>query len=248
LKNGKKNNPNGAFVTNKPDLLNLNMRKTSKILGLFDTLSLDFNTFRDQNIQPSLEEMTESAIKLLSKNPRGYFLLVEGGLIDGAHHLTMARNAIDETLEFEKAVKKARDITNPYDTLIIATADHSHTMSISGYPNRNNDIFGINDVDVGNDKMPYLTLNYANGPQQYLDTNGKRINITEPSKNQDFQNPGYIPMNAETHGGDDVVVYADGPYAHFFTGVYEQNDIAHKLAFAACIGNGITHCRRFPIK
>ncbi|XP_055374729.1 alkaline phosphatase-like [Condylostylus longicornis] len=244
----KKNNPNQAYVTNRDELLNIDLRKTSKILGLFQPQHLDFNLNRDNKIQPSLEEMTESAIKLLSKNPKGYFLFVEGGRIDHAHHLTQTHMAIDETIQFEKAIKKARDMTNPLNTLIVVTSDHSHTMSISGYPKRNNDILGVNEGDLASDGVSYFILNYANGPENYLN-NGKRYNISDDLiKDPGFLYPSYVPMEAETHGGDDVAVFADGPYSHFFSGVYEQNDIPHKLAFASCIGRGITHCRRYPLK
>lgn len=46
----------------------------------------------------------------------------------------------------------------------------------------------------------------------------------------------------ETHGGDDVGVFARGPWSHLFSGVYEQNTIPHLIGFAACIGEGLTAC------
>lgn len=49
-------------------------------------------------------------------------------------------------------------------------------------------------------------------------------------------------MHYETHGGDDVGIFAMGPHSHLFSGVYEQNMIPHLCAFAACIGNGLTAC------
>jgi alkaline phosphatase len=49
---------------------------------------------------------------------------------------------LDETVEFAKAIKAAADMTEEEDTLIVVTADHAHTLSISGYPVRGNDIFG----------------------------------------------------------------------------------------------------------
>ena len=49
-------------------------------------------------------------------------------------------------------------------------------------------------------------------------------------------------MKQETHGGEDVAVYAHGPMAHLFTGVYEQNYIAHAMAYASCVGTNKGHC------
>ena len=51
-----------------------------------------------------------------------------------------------------------------------------------------------------------------------------------------------MPLSSETHGGDDVAIFAIGPQAHMFQGVYEQHYIAHVIAYAACIGPG--HCFR----
>lgn len=44
-----------------------------------------------------------------------------------------------------------------------------------------------------------------------------------------------VPLDAETHGGEDVAIYAKGPMAHLFHGVKEQNYIAHAMAYAACL-------------
>lgn len=69
---------------------------------------------------------------------------MEGGRIDHAHHKNYARLALDEAAEFDDAVKTVLDNTNPEETLIIVTADHSHSFTINGYPLRNNDILGKN--------------------------------------------------------------------------------------------------------
>lgn len=49
-------------------------------------------------------------------------------------------------------------------------------------------------------------------------------------------------MAETTHGGDDVAVFASGPWAHLFTGNYEQNYIPHAMGYAACIGKGLSAC------
>lgn len=84
--------------------------------------------------KPSLTQLTAKAIELLSKNKNGYFLFVEGGKIDIAHHETRARKSLDETVEFSKAIDYARRAVSEEDTIILVTADHAHTMSYSGYP------------------------------------------------------------------------------------------------------------------
>jgi len=49
----------------------------------------------------------------------------------------------------------------------------------------------------------------------------------------DYRYPSLVDMNSETHGGDDVMVFARGPWAHLFTGNYEQNAIPVAMAKAA---------------
>lgn len=59
-------------------------------------------------------------------------------------------------------------------------------------------------------------------------------------KNYEF--PAIAPLKSETHGGDDVGIFASGPWAHLFTGVVEQNVIPHLMAYASCVGSGSTVC------
>lgn len=156
-----KQKENAVYMWNKTDLLNLD-EKTQSVLGLFNDDHINYNLERNQEIEPSLEEMTEAAIKVLSQGKNGYFLFVEGARIDMGHHLAEAHLALDETIEFSKAIQKAADLTNEEDTLIVVTADHAHTLSYGGYAERGNDIFGFG--GTGSDKAPYFVLTYGNGP------------------------------------------------------------------------------------
>jgi alkaline phosphatase len=62
---------------------------------------------------------------------------------------------LDETVEFAKAIKAAADMTDEENTLIVVTADHAHTLSISGYPARGNDIFGKCDYRTERHRIYY---------------------------------------------------------------------------------------------
>ena len=93
---------------------------------------------------PGIEEMTEVAIRFLRKNRKdGFFLLVEGGRIDHAHHANRALRALEETVAMDKAIAIAKMLTDEEDTLILVTADHSHALNINGYPTRGNPITGV---------------------------------------------------------------------------------------------------------
>ena len=52
-----------------------------------------------------------------------------------------------------------------------------------------------------------------------------------------FQQQSIVPLSSETHGGEDVVIFARGPMAHLFHGVHEQNYIAHVMGYASCVGD-----------
>ena len=69
-------------------------------------------------------------------------MCLSGARIDHAHHDTNAYRALYEVLEMSNAVQKAKDMTSENDTLLIVTADHSHTFTLNGYPTLFNDIFG----------------------------------------------------------------------------------------------------------
>jgi alkaline phosphatase len=119
--------------------------------------------------------MTVKAIDMLSRNRRGYFLMVEAGRIDLAHHAGNAYRALTDTIELSNAVRAALERTNARDTLVIVTADHSHTLTIAGYPTRGNPILGkVLQNDASNRPLqtwrldllgnPFTTLSYVNGP------------------------------------------------------------------------------------
>jgi len=75
--------------------------------------------------QPMLDEMTDAAIRVLSRNRRGFFLMVEGAHIDKQSHLMDAERAVGEVIEFDRAVGVARDWADKLgDTIVIVVADH----------------------------------------------------------------------------------------------------------------------------
>ncbi|XP_025836524.1 membrane-bound alkaline phosphatase-like [Agrilus planipennis] len=111
------------YVWNRNQLVKLG--EVQNLLGLFTDSHMSFDLDRDPNVEPSLTEMTQAAISVLSKNDNGYFLFVEGGMIDQAHHLTYAQKALGDTLAFADAVQRAVDITGSLWSIFCA-------ISISG--------------------------------------------------------------------------------------------------------------------
>ncbi|XP_045536565.1 membrane-bound alkaline phosphatase-like isoform X1 [Papilio machaon] len=231
------------YMYNRTQLLTLDFKAYDSVLGLFASDHLPYHLEAAEDV-PVLSEMTQRAIQMLSANKNGFFLFVEGGRIDTAHHETKARKALDETAELAKAVEAAIKMVNPEETLIIVTSDHSHTMTYSGYSKRGTDILGFTNRLNASDNLPYTTLSYANGPGYKPHEKFQRHNLMmDDMNNPDFTYPSLVPISRETHGGEDVAVFAKGPWSHLFTGNYEQNFIPHAIAFAACIGPGYTSCK-----
>lgn len=235
-------NRRAQYVWNRDQLLNGIDADTDYVLGLFEDDHCLFNSELEaseelRRSEPTLSEMTEAAIRVLEREEGGYFLFVESARIDMAHHENWARRALDETAEFSRTVELARRLTNETDTLIVVTSDHAHVMTINGYPRRGNDILGLSG-SKGSDNLPYTTLSYANGPG-YVNT--YNAGVRSDVSGLDFTDPtlsymAMVPRDSETHGGDDVGVYASGPWSHLFVGSYEQNNIPVAMAYAAKIG------------
>ncbi|XP_034723862.1 alkaline phosphatase, tissue-nonspecific isozyme [Etheostoma cragini] len=230
------------YVWNRTDFNAVDPETTDYLMALFEPGDLHFETERDPNMDPSIVETTEKAIRILQKNPKGFFLLVEGGRIDQAHHSGRAYMALHETVAFDYAIAKGLELTKEHETLTIVMADHSHSVTFNGYPFRGQSILGKSPL-WATDVLPYTTLMYGNGPGHKI-TNGKRPDIRDVNtKNKDYVQLAAVPTQSATHSGEDVAVLARGPMAHLFQGVQEQNYIAHAMAYAACVGADIRHCQ-----
>lgn len=241
----QKRRPGSRYIWNRAGFAQLDLGAPGPILGLFEPSHLNYehDRSRDPAGEPSLSELTRAAILRLAKDPNGFFLMVEGGRIDHAHHDGNAYRALTETIEFARAVETALAMTARDDTLIVVTADHSHVLTIAGYPARGNPILGkVIGIDehgerksattLAVDGKPYTTLSYANGPG-YLAT-GERADVSAiNTEDSDYRPLGGAPLESETHGGEDVAVYAIGPGAAALHGVIEQNRIFDVLTAPA---------------
>lgn len=127
------------YVWNTAGFSNL---KALPVLGLFESGHMEYEYDRPTDLggEPSLKDMTVKAIQLLESATRrrsaGYFLHVEGGRIDHAHHAGNGYRALVDAQELDEAIGAAAQIVDLRETLIIVSADHSHVFNISGYPLR----------------------------------------------------------------------------------------------------------------
>ena len=150
-------------------------------------------------------------------------------------------------LELEQAVAAAQQLTEAADTLLLVTADHSHALTINGYPRRHVDITGYDGFPGSQQRADDLqqsyfpTLMYSTGPGRrnvYYDVSRDKSLLTK-----DYLAPATIFRESASHQGEDVALYAIGPQSHLFRGLLDQHHIPHILAYGACIGEGITFCR-----
>ena len=128
-------------------------------------------------------------------------------------------------------------------------------MTIAGYPKRDNPILGVV-VGVDGKKTlaavgkPYTTLNFASGPGGLFPTIEKgqtaadaKAPVTRPDiSDVDTESVAYlqqedIPLASETHGGEDVAIYASGPLAHLFGGTVDEQYIYHVMSAASGLGH-----------
>lgn len=227
------------------DLASLNAAPANagnKLIGLFDFAQaqghMSYEVDRDKTREPSLAEMTVKALDILSKNSKGYFLMVEGGRIDHALHATNARRALEETVAFDEAIKAALGKVDLSNTLIVVTADHDHTMAFNGYGKRGTPVLGNNvNYQTGKqsldaDGVPYATLVFGNGPNRQP----TRVTVdTTVAQGIEYRQESAIRTNtgdSETHGGGDVQLYSSGAAAKTFKGTMDNTKVFNLLRSA----------------
>jgi alkaline phosphatase len=238
----KENGYQLAFT--KQELLSAaNSKETKKLFGVFhpdnmdgslDRLYLRKNTVEQYPNQPDLTEMTKSAIEVLSRNPNGFFLMVEAALIDKFNHRLDWERAAFDTIMLSNAVQITKDYAKTHpDTLIIVTPDHTHSGSISGvvhdekagplrekvgiyadagYPNYPKaDALGYpNTIDVSN----RIAFFYGNYPDHYETLHPKLDGTFVPAVKDEagkyVANPQYIQMQEDAiHVGGNLPSHQD---------------------------------------
>ncbi len=134
-----------SFVSNRTELLK--QSAPAKLFGLFNLDNMP--SYLDRAVwkrpaalggftdMPYLWDMTQKAVESLQKQDKGFFLMVEAGMVDKYLHPLDWTRAMFDVLEMDKAVKYAKDwAATRDDTLVVVTADHGHSLSVyGGYDN-----------------------------------------------------------------------------------------------------------------
>jgi alkaline phosphatase len=232
---------------------------TQPAIALFAQDDLAYDAERDPAKQPSLAEMTRKAVSLLSQRSAkgdakdgGFFLMVEGGLIDHALHGTRAKRALQETVAYDAALKAAIDEMRQRDpglkhTLIVATADHDHTLLINGYSPRsgkttpeNPGVLGLvrslpdGKVKLDKDGAPYTILGFGTGEHRVQGSRATQAGLTDAIVSaDDYHQEAAVRMKTETHGGADVYLGATGAGAELFRGTIDNTRVFTLIREAA---------------
>ncbi len=238
-----------AFDTETANGLNLD--GSTPVLAIFEDSHMKYEHDRTDEDEPSLADLTRMAIEYLSNNEDGYYLEVEAGRVDHANHDGNLHRTMTDGLAFAEAIAVADELTDDADTLIIVTADHSHALIFNGYCGRGTPITGLcyavddnnvrhsDELRLASDGKPYPVAGYLNGAGSVLIEQGdgsyfgtRPVLDQETATDPEYLQQALIPMSSETHSGEDVAVYAKGPWAHLFDGTVEQNYIFHVMNHA----------------
>ncbi|MEH6434688.1 alkaline phosphatase [Massilia sp. DD77] len=222
-------------------------------IGLFAQNHLAYNELRNPMVQPDLPQMTRKAIDLLAPNPNGFFLMVESGLIDHGLHATLAKRALQETVVYNDALQAAIDRMQAIDpglknTLIVATADHDHTLLLNGYTVRTGKTTPTNPGVLGlvrgldgkpkldKDGMPYTVIGFGTGENRVAGSRARQGPLTdEIVTRDDYHQEAVIRTRtgAETHGGTDVFLGAAGAGSELFRGTIDNTRVFSLIKTAA---------------
>ncbi|MDO3410854.1 alkaline phosphatase [Saccharibacillus sp. CPCC 101409] len=234
-----------GYVTDRKGLL---ANKNDQLLGLFATGGLDKMIDRT-SATPSLEEMTDAAISRLSKNDKGFFLMIEGSQIDWAGHDNDVVAAMSEMEDFERAFRAAIDFAKKDgNTLVVTTADHSTGGLSLGANGEYN--FDVTPIKAAVHTPDYMAAKIAAGEPvdrvllqniKLKLTQEERASVKKAAATKDvttidnaiekiFDTRSFTGWTTGGHTGEDVPVYAYGPSSERFAGLIDNTDNA-KIIF-----------------
>ena len=243
-----------AYASNATEFNAIDGAKTDKLFALFTSSHMSYDLDRDPAKEPSLAEMTTKAMDVLSRNSKGYFLMVEGGRIDHALHETTAKKALQDTVAFDNAIKAAiakAKLSDPTlaNTLIVVTADHDHTLVLNGYAKRtgkttaaNAGVLGVvknyvtGAVDKDLDGAPYSIIGFGNGENRTQGSRSSQASLDESVTGSSLYHQEAVVRVAaggETHGGTDVFLGAIGKGSETFSGTIDNTKVFSLVKSAA---------------
>ncbi len=220
--------------------------KGKKLLGLFAEEGMAPELDRDKSKEPSLAEMTRTAINTLKTNKKGFFLMVEGSQIDWGGHDNDAAWAMKETEAFEEAFRVAVDFAKRDGrTLVVVTGDHdTGGMSVGGYNEYKNRAEILRNVTATGQFMAAQIDEKGSNIREVLKKYAK-IDLTDEEVeqirnasnrklaiNHVISKRAYIGWTSTAHTGVNLPVYAYGKGSDLFQGWMDNTDLPKRMAQA----------------
>lgn len=248
-------------VFDKKALLNVSPDKGTKVLGLFSIRNMPYYLDRKGSEEiPGLTDMVHIAISILKQNPKGFFLMVEGGRIDHACHANDPVATVGELVELDNAVRVGLDFSkHDSNTLILVGSDHETGGLSMGHSKALIDadviknatrstVFLGEAAEKDPDQAGVIFRQYSGiralTPEEEKQIDDARVRVLagQLSPNPYNRSPfgfafaGILTHRASTgwssfaHTGEPVILTATGPGSSVFDGYYDNTDIPKKIA------------------
>ncbi|REC94301.1 alkaline phosphatase [Kushneria indalinina] len=233
-----------------------------RLLGLFADDALDTSYGESGDDQPTLAQMTQTALDTLSQNEDGFFMMVEGSQIDWAGHANDAGWAMNDSLAFEDAVKTAQQFSedNP-DTLIVIAPDHE-TGGMSAQSTQDNNASTYQNFTATYEQMYVEASERIEAAGMSMDDDGAAwimqgavaemtggdVLLTDDELStvlsaedsdaglaaltQTLNEYGGISFSSGNHTAENVPLYASGPGSDIFSGLLDNTEVGQGLATA----------------
>lgn len=237
------------FIETRDELLeveNIDIDGDDKVLGLFSDQALAPELHRAETEQPSLAEMTEISIDLLSQDKDGFFLMVEGSQIDWAGHANDPVWAMKDVEAFEEAVEVALNFAEEDGkTLVVVAGDHeTGGMTVGRGGSSTVEPEKLKDITATGDYMAKEINKDRSNVKEVVEkhtgfamTESEVETIQSADKVADAINSfvskkASIGWTSGGHTGVDIPVYAYGPQSYKFVGLLENTDLPKIMAEA----------------
>lgn len=191
-------------VRSREELNDLSPWNIRRAFGLF---AGNVMAFRDQHpqsgSQPSLTQLTQRAIEILQTNPKGYFLVIDAGLVREAAKYNQGERTLAEIIELDSAIKAAREYAGENAMIIVAGTTDTGGLRLNGYPFSREQGVAI----LGTNPFGLPSLTWSTGP------NGPRDGMPASNEPAAFYKP-----TAEMVASD-VLAFGAGEGAKNLSGV-----------------------------
>jgi alkaline phosphatase len=217
-----------TVLTSNQQLREHQGQANQKLLALIEMDHLPYEYDRHKSEQLELKELVKIAHAQLSKNPKGYVLIIESARVDHASHMNWALHAFEDMLAFDRALEVSAGLIDK-ETLLLVTADHETAgLALSGYAPHSvaqgKSLLKNHVRDFSDERLNHSFISWASGP-----------GYSSPQKVDDnievFRHKATYPARYDSayHTAVDVTLHAMGPGSENFSGFHDNQEIIHKV-------------------